>query len=180
MLRSGSRYHSLGSSTGSVSWMISFGDLLTLLVCFFILLTPNAFSPVSKNELKQQVVSSVNPQESIGTDLAPKAFVGKDSHLKPIPVWRSNETAPSSGDGLKNKQWQRDLVERVAGGSKARIELCDVRAEREIFIETLKDLRSLGVQASRAQFELGANCENWRAMFAEDRELLAVVNFSGN
>jgi hypothetical protein len=38
---SSSRYHQAGEGQpGSVVWFISFGDLLTLLLCFFLVLTP--------------------------------------------------------------------------------------------------------------------------------------------
>jgi len=184
MLYNQSPNPSFGSSTGSVSWMISFGDLLTLLVCFFLLLTPQVNSRVLDPEPNQEVNRSRDQRHSIGTDLASKVFVVKDAPLEVMPIWRSREKEGVSGEKLVDQQWRSDMLKRVAAGSKARIEMCDVLAEREIFkeifTETLKDLRSPDVQASRVQFELGANCDRWRGKFPSDRELLAVVSFSGN
>lgn len=180
MLYNQSPNPSLGSSTSSVSWMISFGDLLTLLVCFFLLLTPQVNSGVLDPEPNQEVNSSRDQRHSIGTDLASKVFVVKDAPLEVMPIWRSREKEGVSGGKLVDQQWRSDMLKRVAAGSKARIEMCDVLAEREILTETLKDLRGSDVQASRVQFELGANCDRWRGKFPSDRELLAVVSFSGN
>jgi hypothetical protein len=59
-------------SSASLVWAISFGDLLTLLVCFFLVLTPwEKLHLQEKSEQDQRIVAPPHTMELLGINLAP-------------------------------------------------------------------------------------------------------------
>lgn len=71
------RHSSNEGQPGSVVWFISFGDLLTLLLCFFLVLTPWDRLQKVKDPQSLQHISS----QTAGSDQNGIAFAS-DSHLK--------------------------------------------------------------------------------------------------
>lgn len=65
--------HQQGATTTGLVWLISFGDLLTLLVCFFLVLTPWAGTRQPSLLIQQQVNSVVAPNGAPGTALASRS-----------------------------------------------------------------------------------------------------------
>ena len=125
--------------SGSVVWFISFGDLLTLLVCFFLVLTPwDKLQKVEENKAIQEVKVAPKGLEGLGTTLAFNAtsattpdgvMAGHDPRfrlLAEIPIYLFQVGQPSLS-GLNS------LAESISGelkrvGSAATsivIRLCD-------------------------------------------------------
>ncbi len=70
MNNSSSRSYLIGSSAASLVWLISFGDLLTLLVCFFLVLTPWSNVTVSSSLQEQLLKPILSSERGHGTSLA--------------------------------------------------------------------------------------------------------------
>lgn len=70
MNNSSSRSYLGGSSAASLVWLISFGDLLTLLVCFFLVLTPWSKVTFSSSAKEQPVTPILSSERVPGTSLA--------------------------------------------------------------------------------------------------------------
>jgi hypothetical protein len=69
---SSSRYYrSAEGQPGSVVWFISFGDLLTLLLCFFLVLTPwDRLKEAGKSKSVQASTSTLSVHQQHGTTFA--------------------------------------------------------------------------------------------------------------
>ena len=101
-----------GCDTQNANWMISFGDLLTLLVCFFLvivqnsLLHPQEVPPIS--EKNREVITKPTFSLNAGTTLAPN-FREKESRtvLSETRVWEDGfvgrGTIPSTEFGAEIK-----------------------------------------------------------------------------
>jgi hypothetical protein len=74
---------------GSVVWYISLGDLLTLLVCFFFVLTPwQRPGKAQQHQTNQAVVNQSDAVSGAGIDLASARSSGRESVLAEVPIFR--------------------------------------------------------------------------------------------
>jgi hypothetical protein len=165
---------------GTISWFISFGDLLTLLVCFFLLLTPRFANPGQQTQGQQGVSNVTTPRQIPGTTFASRSSDVKDASGKTVPVWRRDPVVASSGESLSGAQaeWLRLLIDNILQGATATVSVCEAESESEVISEALEKLQAVGESASQVTFQLGAQCEQWRKRFVSERQLVAVVQFS--
>jgi len=74
MNNTSSRSHQGSSSAANLVWLISFGDLLTLLVCFFLVLTPWSHMRFSSAGSKQSLTPLPSSDQPLGTSLASRTL----------------------------------------------------------------------------------------------------------
>jgi hypothetical protein len=168
--------------------MISFGDLLTLLVCFFLVLTPSLTSSASAKQGDQQV-SSPTVSQALGTGLA-----STDARYEHGSDPASLVSAPKAlfllrrGTQIELPGQLREFWEEVANSSRAKavkvsVGLCDVEAYEEVVASVRRELpsgkRAKAPEIVSRQFEIGAECAGDQlAREAMVRgELVAVIRF---
>jgi hypothetical protein len=174
------RYQDGEAPLGADSWFISFGDLLTLLLCFFLLLTPGEPGRSNKIENNQSVNAGAGESQSSGTDLALKVIDRNVALESVVPVWRHFLV---DGEVVQERrsvqeQWVNDVRTQVLSGRLATVKLCEAGAEREVISRMVSKIVRGEALASRVQFEVGQSCDSWRAHAVSQGDLVAVVTFS--
>ena len=146
---------------GSVVWYISFGDLLTLLLCFFLVLTP-------WDRLKEQghlqsgrafsAQNAVNPQN--GITLASEPSLRGSDPLVELPIF-ADEWESFSDRTREPHGWRMEEELRPLRGTAvlASIVVCDRSIDRARFIERIGELlhRDLGDPVT-VQIEVFGDC----------------------
>jgi len=168
------------SQVGSISWFISFGDLLTLLVCFFLLLTPQLADHRGQAQRKQGLTRIAQAGQMSGISLASRVLDVKGASSEVVPVWEHDlRDAESAGPSRGMQEgWLRLLVDKTSQGATATVQVCEAEFEREVLSETMEQLRVVTESASRVMFQVGTECDLWREQFASQQQLVAVVHFS--
>jgi hypothetical protein len=169
-----------GSQLGSISWFISFGDLLTLLVCFFLLLTPRLGAQHEQIQSEQGFGKARQPVQTSGTTLASSVSDVKGASSDFVPVWRNDIRSGVSNGSSSDAQegWVSALVDKTHQGAIATVQVCESESEVEVMSQAMEQLRVVDESASRVTFQLGAECELWKRRFASPQQLVAVVYFS--
>jgi len=108
---------------GAPEWMVTFGDMMSLLLCFFVIIV--SMSEVKKDERFKQVMESIRTAfgssgeiHTVFTDiLEPNALLKK---LQTIVIPRNPDKGDSDDPGLKGKVFRvtdvRDGIEVQIGG----------------------------------------------------------------
>jgi flagellar motor protein MotB len=169
------------SVPGGEAWFISFGDLLTLLVCFFLLLTPQAPSNAGTLQTNQQV--SANPGVSLnsGTDLASLPLDPTSSVTGVVPIWRDSLVVAGQARERNERSavWLWELRRSLERGQGVVVKLCDPAVEQEVVSEVAGELTNRIGAVGRVQFEVDPECGLLRERFSSPKELAAVVMISG-
>jgi len=171
----------VATSPQSDVWFISLGDLLTLLVCFFLVLTPQNLSPQSKSHSKQAVSTPSDRLKVVGTMLAPGPIGQSVGSSLNVPVWI--DTAEFSerqhpGEFGKGVDWKGMLKGVLSDEAAVVVKLCEQSLESEVVGSVVRELRADGKSASLVSFEVGADCTRWSAKEGETRRLVAVLDFA--
>ncbi len=170
------------SQLGTISWYISFGDLLTLMVCFFLLLTPRFAAQRQQGQTEQGVTKVQESAQILGTALAPIVTDVKGVSAGVVPVWYQDilgDSADKTAIGGR-RNWLGMLVEQSSKGAIATVQICAGESEVEALSEVVEALRGVGESAGQVMFQLEAQCEVWRKQFASSQNLVGVVQFSRN
>jgi hypothetical protein len=133
--------HSDGTP-GSVVWYISFGDLLTLLLCFFLVLTPWDRLKSGGNSQSEQVVSNQNkPVQSRGIAFASEPSLRGSDLLAEIPVFAGDWTGVPTED-LERRLIRVEAELQVFRGQRitASVVVCERDMDRTRFAETFDRL----------------------------------------
>jgi len=101
-------------SSASIAWSISFGDLLTLLVCFFLVLTQHGLVMPDNSAKDEPVTSAAVQVQRRGTELA-----SQHSRSSSIPSVRVVITQPPGGE----EGW--DPVKEIDGAVSKLLERAD-------------------------------------------------------
>ena len=87
---------------GTVVWFISFGDLLTLLLCFFLVLTPwKDLAKRSDTAKKQEVSDALGSQGAVGITLAAVPAREEPRTVAEVPLY---DELVGSRDGVAEAQ----------------------------------------------------------------------------
>lgn len=150
-------------SPGSVVWFISFGDLLTLLLCFFLVLTPWGQLTANPDRDKVQAVAPQAPlQEGAGTSLAEQSARKEPELLAEIPL---RTDLVSSQDGVVEAKLLVALEDALlphlrAAGITLRVAICGTHgASAEALERVLPLLASKQFSHIPLAVEAGAGCE---------------------
>ena len=147
------------------NWLISFGDLLTLLVCFFMALAQSGLSPTPKDGLKNkdlQALTTNKPEHKLdtnsGTTLAHPTYWGLSAVEYPTliieTVLFSDDLTSGSRELSANgvKKLRAELPGYLAEAQRVEIEVCNSDLEGERAARSIRSV--LGIR--RVLVELGA------------------------
>lgn len=145
----------------SLAWLISFGDLLTLLVCFFLVLTPwSARHDESERAQYQHVTSQAAFAEKDGISLANRPLGQKFDLIAVIPIVKSKLLSAPEALGVEIVS----RLESISGesGNEAGlmiVSLCDQQLRAEAFnvLHSISPERFHNGHAP--QLELSHDCE---------------------
>lgn len=165
---------------GADAWFISFGDLLTLLVCFFLLLTPRV-SHIAEQSQSNQLVSEERLRRQIpGTDLASTSLVLQGDVPEAVPVWRDSvrEVTVTQDRVQERTLWLRQVRSHLRAGGHAVVVLCSADAEFDVVSSVIGELDGIEEQAQSLRFEVATECDRWRTRFGPRQDLAGVVVLS--
>ena len=157
---SNQRHYSSGEGQpGSVVWFISFGDLLTLLLCFFLVLTPwqNLKRSPDVQLLRGINGDSVLNNPSGTTFASDPALRGSVIKLE-LPLfdatWQGGGDRPSSGELVS------DLRRLMSAGARADVLICAPSEERVGIIRYVGEAFDRGVGSiSGVRFVVMEQCD---------------------
>lgn len=156
MNNSSSRSHQVNASAASLVWLISFGDLLTLLVCFFLVLTPWSKVNFGSNASKQPVISNLASDRLPGTSLANRSL-GRRSSPESLGEFVLTRKAFSAGQEAQLQEViesvSRKVSEDQSGTAQMILEICGTFPRTEVLrrvggglAEKLKEQLALEVE----------------------------------
>lgn len=164
---SSSRHHYTGEGQpGSVVWFISFGDLLTLLLCFFLVLTPwDRLREGSKAQSLQGSTSKASVSQESGTTFANDLPLRGSVVRRELPIFtRELEVEEASMFALL----ERDLVEVSPTRGHVEVLICASVEERARVAHGVREaLRRVGYGDSSVRFLVNPTCD--------DNQVLAPV-----
>jgi len=162
----------VSSHGASTAWLISFGDLLTLLVCFFLVLTRWHADNLSGSTGKSRVHTSLGDGESAGIAFAHPSLGPAAGVVVEIPVLVSllgTEVAAHT------ESFQRDVMSVSAQGNVTVFRVCN----GESGFQALRQLGSI-VRASVAptgvfRLEVSGDCRDFDVLYPTSGEVVGAV-----
>lgn len=172
------------TATTGLVWLISFGDLLTLLVCFFLVLTPWSAGHLKEVQRQQQLTTTQAPTENPGTSLASQSG-GLSVSRERLVIARQYALTSS----LLQESRRADLQEVL---KSVREEVTARRQEQPRVILTIcgevargQVLQRLGVGLTempdmnmRLEVEIERGCRTQRARSSEVEELVGSITIA--
>ena len=180
MSRADGVYERGTSDQTSIVWFLSFGDLLTLLVCFFFVLTPWARFNTAHDPRKEALRGASSGINASGTQLAISSLGGTG-------VSRSREVVVRpSGEGVSREALERALFsawasisEKGAGKELSlSVRLCPVKDQAEILAMILPVLEQSKKQWRSWSVEAADACTEEAAEAGREGEIVVVLEFS--
>lgn len=162
---------------GSVVWYLSFGDLLTLLLCFFLVLTPWSKAGQRQDSESLPRFSLVEePALRSGTSLASGSALRGSVMFLEVPLYQRmlSEPVEYSLD---------DLAEQLRGGAlhqgRASLLLCDSSVDREGLVEGFYSTirRELG-EKFEIEVEVSRVCEPARILSPTSEPVIGRVRIT--
>lgn len=156
----------------SVVWFISFGDLLTLLLCFFLCLTPwERLGKKPNSELDQAIVEKPQTVSSSGTSFASKPRrVSKI--VAEVPVFQAD-------DGQVDLLRARQGVATALKGDRhlaVTLKVCDPTVARQRVLEELgQEVQALVGKETLIEFEIMGSCEGSSLLAPVTEKVLAAI-----
>lgn len=157
------RYTSGDGQPGSATWFISFGDLLTLLLCFFLVLTPwDRLKSPQQAQLSQRVSSQNAPTNAHGTTFASDHLLRGSVTILEVPLLSSDwgivaEEAPGFPlDALEAELRSIDVTQGTAS-----LLVCDGKADRAAILREVGEvIRRVSGGVAKVVLEVSGDCEN--------------------
>jgi hypothetical protein len=164
-----------------MAWSISFGDLLTLLVCFFLVLTQSWVVAPTLSHEDSQVIPSGHAVDSLGTSLA--------SSLATVPVKEPGTPAltleilrPLRGDDSVrtiSQEFDEALVELIKQTKGRRgymtVRLCSQERGSELAAEVHRLIEQSRQKLTGWEVEASSVCAGEPRNVA--RDVVAIVEF---
>lgn len=160
------------ASSAGLVWLISFGDLLTLLVCFFLVLTPwHSLRSVADSENK--VISRASGLNvSDGIPLANSSVGPKVGVVSEVPIER-HQFADEMRIALFTTALTSALTGPEALNASIRVRMCSG------FEETIRSVMSIITQHKRASqrvsIELLGNCEQVEVLYPTSATVVGSI-----
>ena len=165
-LSSRDSYRPSDGQPGSVVWFLSFGDLLTLLLCFFLVLTPWDRLNQVKNAQSLQGSSAQNPIISqSGTTFASDHPLRGSVLSREIPILAREVSAD---DALMFGDLRRDLEARPMPVGRVEVLVCSPSDERARIVRGIGAALKQSVEREvSVRFVVNVGCD--------DRDVLVPV-----
>ena len=170
----------------STVWFISFGDLLTLLLCFFLVLTPKFSLPVGKNSKKASVSAPLDLSANDGTyfaridskDPSKDALERSGRPLKSIPITvplaQSQEVAALQSQMLAGLDVL--IREPVRGKFGVSVKMCSGVRVDDLLSGVYGKRVALGASLNWLRVEISAKCDLSSWHVSSQREVVAVLD----
>jgi chemotaxis protein MotB len=103
---------------GAPKWMVTFGDLMSLLLCFFVLLL--SFSEIDRQKYKQvagSLAEAFGVQRSTPANETPKGvdMVARDFNQDLVPQFEREEYIPTQADDTRGEELKKQLEVHLKG-----------------------------------------------------------------
>jgi hypothetical protein len=175
-----SRHHLASEGQpGSVVWFISFGDLLTLLLCFFLVLTP---WDRLKKPSNAQSLPTVNGQ-SEGSVLSGTTFASdlplRGSVIKlELPLFE--DAGGLSGDGLSSAALSEELKRAMPNDARVDVLVCSGSDDRATVVRFVGEAfeRSFG-SAKAVRFVVKRSCDESRVLAPVTKKVVGRIRIVG-
>ena len=170
------------SQPGSVVWFISFGDLLTLLLCFFLVLTPwEKLRPTTNLKIKQDVVPAARIGTQLGTVFASSDIQGQSPIMAEIPIHAEHVSGESlSGLVSLANALQRELDPFAEGAHSLTVTVCDPSVDR---VRALADIARLTREFDRkgvgVGIEVASDCDRIEILRPTTAKVVGVISMRG-
>jgi hypothetical protein len=154
------RQHGSGEGQpGSVVWFISFGDLLTLLLCFFLVLTPWQHLKRSPDvESLRGINADSVPKNPSGTTLASDPALRGSVIKLELPLFEGAWQA--GGDHLSSGELLSDLRGLMSVDARADVLVCAPPEERVSIIRYVGEAFDSGIGSiSNVRFVVAERCD---------------------
>lgn len=152
------------SSSASLVWLISFGDLLTLLVCFFLVLTPWHLLRSSVESTNGVITGASDHRAPHGTSLANSSVGPKVGVVSEVPIER-HQFADERGRALFTTTLIGALTNDQALNAGIRVRMCSDSG----FEETIRSVMSIVTQHKRVtqgvSIELLGTCDQVEVLY---------------
>ena len=177
------------SGVGSLSWYISFGDLLTLLLCFFLVLTPweklsvapvPSISPVLRSDAVADGGAGTNFAGSVLKSPQEPATAGQGWEEQLMAAVVSEVPLFAHADPVEWEWGVRGEVARMTERNRISLAVCgrdDGRAA--VVAEVGAALQRSGVDARAVQIEFIADCADLRVLRPVTAAVVGVVRVRG-
>jgi flagellar motor protein MotB len=165
---------------GSISWLISFGDLLTLLFCFFLVLTPR-LGGISTNQSGNSEVSSIKADDMpTGTRLANQHQEAPEVLVASAPILFSKVYSLQGEERRQQFESAFELLKRRKGTlpSRATVRVCESSSSAENVIDLYAAARKIYGELRSIEFEYVTRCDRAAFPVGSDEDLAAVIEFS--
>jgi hypothetical protein len=150
---------------------------LTLLFCFFLILTPRLEGILGNESIKEHVSSPVGSADSPGTSLATLDQEGRGAPLVSIPVTVARQDALGSDERRGQARAALNLV-RTRSGKLARVRVCEGSLSALSMQELYSEARLAHADLGAVEFEYGAPCSKAAHEVPAEVDLIAVIEFS--
>lgn len=173
-------YPSSEGQPGSVVWFISFGDLLTLLLCFFLVLTPwHLLNNTSNNQSLQRVSSQNSAFMPGGTTFASDLLLRGSVVKLELPIF----AGALDGNGVEDSKLEdieRELSGALPEGRSVEVLVCAPREDRARLVHEVAEMfkRSARDEMPR-RFTISRNCENDRVLVPVTERIVGRIRILG-
>jgi hypothetical protein len=164
----------------SVVWLVSFGDLLTLLFCFFLVLTPHLGGVASNRSKKEGVSPSHRPQRQPGTLFASRALEAPGESRVRILVTVDKDRLPDRDARKQEAQAAFGLLgaRKLEKGHPITVQVCEEDLSDEnaklLYMAARRELQSLVA----LEFEYAVSCGGVTDGVSPSRVVIGIIEFS--
>lgn len=151
--------HSSDGQPGSVVWFISFGDLLTLLLCFFLVLTPwDRLKDPAKGQSLQEGMPKSGEGFKGGTTFAPDLPLRGSVVKRELPIFT---TELEMEDGAIVALLEKELSEVSLTEDRIEVLICAPVEERARVAHGIDQaLRRVGCTDASVRFLVTTRCDD--------------------
>ncbi len=167
---------------GSDVWFISFGDLLTLLLCFFLVLTPwDKLRPVANPKVKQEVGHSDLDSVELGTGFASSALQRHSPVIADVPIHAEHVSGESLGGLVSLANTLQQEVAPFAGEAHSlTITVCDPSVDKiRIVAEIGRLTREFDREVLDVFIEVASDCDRIRILRPTTAKVVGVISVRG-
>lgn len=147
-------------SAASLVWLISFGDLLTLLVCFFLVLTP-WHAMRGRTEIQNPLIPATSMSGATsGTSLANPSVGPKPGVITELPIERGQFADPNKS-AVFAKAMEIELAKPETRMSSVLVRVCGSGTRDETLRTVSSLIRAHARPTQRVAVELVSECESF-------------------
>ena len=182
MTTSLSKYRRHGTSEGqpgSVVWFISFGDLLTLLLCFFLVLTPwDRLKRSSNTQSLLTVTGQSDVSANHGTTFASDSPLRGSVITLELPLFEGEWAL--SRVGLSSAALSKELSRAMPSGGRIDVLVCSGPDDRAAVVRFVGEAveRSFGRRVS-ARFVVRRACEEFQVLAPVTNKVVGRIRIAG-